>query len=74
MRYLWIIPAFLLAAIGILIGRVFKLSHAVTVALAAVPMFLCLWKVFALKSRFLVWALAAVLGVAFAWVLMFAFR
>jgi len=74
MRYLWIVPALLMAAIGILIGRVFKLSQAVTVTLAAVPMFLCLWKVFALKSRFFVWALAAVLGVAFAWALVFAFR
>jgi hypothetical protein len=74
MRYLWIAVAFAVIVIGVLIGRVFKLSQPVTMTIALLPAFLCLWKVLAPKSRFIVWVLAAVLGAACSWALMFAFR
>jgi predicted branched-subunit amino acid permease len=73
MRYLWLAIAFVVGAIGILIGRVFKLSQPVTLTVSMVAMFLCLFKVLAPKSRFSLWALTAVIGAAVAWVLMFAF-
>ena len=74
MRYIWLAIAFAVMVIGILIGRVFKLSQQVTLTVSMVAMFLCLWKVLAPKSRFLAWALAALLGAAFSWLLVLAFR
>jgi hypothetical protein len=59
--------------IGVLIGRVFKLSQPVIMTISMVPMFLLMWKVLAPKSRFSVWALAAAIGAAVAWVVVVAF-
>ena len=74
MRYLWIAIAFAVGAIGILIGRVFKLPQQVTLTVSMVAMFLCLFKVLAPKSRFSLWALTAVIGAVVAWMLFWVFQ
>lgn len=76
MQYLWLALAFLVGAIGVVVGRLLKLSPPTTVTLSTVPAFLALFpfmKRWMPQAKFRYWAMAAALSAFFAWLLYNAF-
>ncbi len=76
MRYVWLVLAFLVAVIGVLVGRLLGLSREVTVSLASIPMFLVMFpfmKPWMPKMKFAYWALAIAIGEVVSWLLFLAF-
>lgn len=76
MRYVWLALAFLVAVIGVLVGRLLSLSPPTTVTLAAVSSslvsfpFMRRWMP---KVTFSLWAIATAIGAAVAWLLYLGF-
>ncbi|MDX6446106.1 MAG: hypothetical protein QOH71_3180 [Blastocatellia bacterium] len=77
MRYLWLVLAFVVALVSVLVGRSLRLSREATATAAIVPMWLAMFpfmKQYAPKLKFSVWALIAVVSAAVAGVLFYVFR
>jgi uncharacterized membrane protein len=77
MRYVWLVIAFLVAVIGVFVGRFLGLSRDATVTTTMALIFLTLYpfvKQFAPKLRFSVWVIADVIGAAVAWMLFWVLR
>lgn len=72
MRYVWLAPAFLVAVIGVLVGRVLSLSPPATVTLAGVATSFALFpfmKRWMPKTTFIQHAIAIAIGAVVAWLL-----
>ena len=76
MRYLWLAFAFLVAVIGVVVGRLLNLSQPTEVILGTALTFLALFpfvKRWMPKAKFALWALAAAISVVVAWLLYLCF-
>jgi hypothetical protein len=77
MRYLWLVLAFVVSAISVLVGRSLGLSREATATLGIAMTGLALFpflKALTPKLKFSVWALAVAIGAAVAGVLFYVFR
>lgn len=77
MRYLWLGLAFVVGVIGVVVGRLLKLSPSTTATLSIVPSFLALFpfmKRWMPTAKFAHWATAAAISTAVAWLFIWAFR
>jgi hypothetical protein len=69
-RYVWLVAAVVIAVMGVLVGKMLRLSYPTTITLAAVPAFLVLFpwvKYLNPKLRFGAWLLAAAVSTIAAW-------
>ncbi len=76
MQYVWLVIAFLVAVIGVFVGRLLRLSPPATVALAGVATSLAMFpfmKRWMPKTSFGLWVIATAIGAAFGWLLYLAF-
>ena len=76
MRYVWLVLAFLVAVIGVFVGRLLRLSPPASVTLTAVLTILAMFpfmKPWMPKAKFANWAITTGLGAVVAWLLYLGF-
>ena len=76
MRYVWLGLAFLVAVIGVFVGRLLRLSPPATVALAGIATSLAMFpfmKRWMPKTTFVLWTIATAIAAAVGWLLYLGF-